>query len=169
MLKFSEPRIIERGLYNVVGAYATFEGNDEGPGWSAADKAFFSRQSEIVNNTDSLVLGFLYRPHKDHPEISAEVRACFIGAEVADLDHVPPGMSVTHFSGGSYVIVDCIGDTMDEAANGVGDAINFLTQWMPEHGYREGDACFSAGDMKAVRPPHVEMVHIKLEPAATAG
>lgn len=164
MLKLSEPRIIERGPYQVVGAYATYEGEDEGPGWSAADKAFFSRQSEIVNNTDSLVLGFLYRPHQDHPEIAEEVRACFIGAEVADLDHVPPGMSVTHFSGGSYVIVDCIGDTMDEAANGVGDAINMLSStWIPQHGYRAGDACFASGDMKAPKPPYMESVYMKIE------
>ncbi len=166
MLKFSEPRIIECGPYQVVGAYAAFEGNDEGPGWQAAERAFFSRQSEIINHTDGVVLGFLYRPHKDHPEVPPAVRACFIGAEVADLQHVPAGMSATRFSGGRYVIVDCIGDTADEAATGVGDAINFLSSsWIPQHGYREGDACFSAGDMKAPRPPHVESVYIKLEPA----
>ena len=34
------------------------------------------------------MLGFLYRPHKDHPEIPESVRACFVGVEVTDLgDH----------------------------------------------------------------------------------
>ncbi len=109
------------------------------------------------------MLGFLYRPHRDHPEVAEDVRACFIGAEVTDFDHVPDGMSTTQFSGGQYVIVDCRGDTQEEAAAGVGEAIGFLSQWMPEHGYAEGDACFSCSDEKAPRPPFVEHVYIKIE------
>ena len=163
MLTFSEPRIIERGPYKVVGAYCTFAGDDEGPGWTGAERVFFSRRHEIRNRTDDLVLGSLYRPHRDHPEVAEDVRACFIGAEVTDFDHVPDGMSTTQFSGGQYVIVDCRGDTQEEAAAGVGEAIGFLSQWMPEHGYAEGDACFACSDEKAPRPPFVEQVYIKIE------
>ena len=61
------------------------------------------------------------------------------------------------------MIVDCRGDTAAEAADGVGEAIGFLSRWMPEHGYAEGDACFVCSDEKAVRPPHVEQVYIKIE------
>ena len=169
MLQFSEPVIIERGAYKVVGAYATYEGDkpeDEGPGWQGAEQGFFSRKDEISNRVDDGVLGFLYRPHKDHPEISPDVRACFIGVEVTDLDHVPAGMSTTQYSGGKYVVVDCIGDTGGEAAQGVGEAIGMLmSKWIPAHGYTEGDACFAFSHEKAQRPPHIEMVYIKLESA----
>jgi hypothetical protein len=166
MLQLGEPRIIERDPYQIVGVYCTYEGEtpeDEGPGWAGADKGFFARKGEITNRTDSNVLGFLYRPHKDHPEIPESVRACFIGVEVSDLDHVPAGMSTTRFSGGQYIVVACRGDTEAEAAGGVGEAIGFLMRWIPEHGYAEGDACFACGDEQAVRPPFVEVVYIKID------
>jgi hypothetical protein len=149
-----------------VGAFCAYEGEDEGPGWAGADRVFWSRRDEISNRADSLVLGFLYRPHTDHPEIPAEARACFVGAEVTTLDRAPAGMASTRFPGGQYVMMDVIGDTADETAQGVGEAIGFLCTWMAEHGYVEGDACFSAGDEKAVRPPHVETVYIHIKPAA---
>ena len=110
------------------------------------------------------MFGFLYRPHKDHPEVSPDVKACFVGAEVTALDHVPAGMVTTHFSGGKYVLVDCIGDTGDEAAEGVGQAIGMLmSEWIHAHGYREGDACFAFSLEHAQRPPHIETVYVKIE------
>jgi hypothetical protein len=72
-------------------------------------------------------------------------------------------MSTTQFSGGQYVIVESRGDTQDEAAAGVGEAIGFLSQWMPEQGYVEGDACFACSNEKAPRPPFMEQVYIKIE------
>ena len=69
MPELSEPKIIERGPYLVVGAYCTFEGEDEGPGWSGASNAFYARREEITNSVGDAVLGFLYWPHKDHPDI----------------------------------------------------------------------------------------------------
>jgi predicted transcriptional regulator YdeE len=162
-LTLSEPVIIERGPYQVVGAYGTYMGDDEGPGWAQAFGELSRRQSEISNRVDDVVLGFLYRPHKDDPTIPAEVKACFVGVEVADLDHVPAGMVVTRFSGGQYVIVDCQGDVQDEATEGVGAAINYLFKWIPEHGYHEGDACLAVSHEKAVRPPFIEQVYIKIE------
>ena len=77
MLKLSKPKIIEREPYLVVGAYCTFEGEDEGPGWSGAAKAFGARREEITNRKGDAVLGFLYRPHQDDPDIPESVRACF--------------------------------------------------------------------------------------------
>ena len=94
MLTLSEPRIIERGPYSVVGAFGIFSGNDEGPGWQAAERSFFACKHEIPNRTDDCVLGFLYRPHMDDPAIPAETRACFVGVEVADFGHVPAGMAI---------------------------------------------------------------------------
>jgi hypothetical protein len=163
MLTLSEPCIIERGPYKVVGAYCTFFGDDERPGWTGAEHGFFPRRHEIHNRTDNLVLGFLYRPHRDHPDVPEDVRACFVGVEVTDLDYVPDGMSTTQFSGGQYVIVECKGDDQNEVAAGVGEAIGFLAQWIPAHSYAMEDACFSCSDEKAVRPPFVEYVHIKIE------
>ena len=93
MLALSEPRIIERGPYLVVGAYCTFEGEDEGPGWSGASKTLGARRGEITNRRDDTVLGFLYRPHRDHPDIPDSVRACFMGVEVSDFDHVPDNLA----------------------------------------------------------------------------
>lgn len=46
---------------------------------------------------------------------------------------------------------------------GVGAAIGFLSQWIPEHDYVEGDACFASSDEKASKPPFVEHVYIKIE------
>jgi predicted transcriptional regulator YdeE len=163
MLELSEPRIIERGPYLVVGAYATYEGDDEGPGWSGASKAFQARRDEITNRVDDAMLGFLYRPHKDNIGIPESVRACFVGVEVADLDRVPEGLSTTRFSGGKYVIVACKGDTEDEAAMGVGEGVGFLENWIAEQGYTEGDACFALSHESAPRPPFIEYVYIKIE------
>jgi hypothetical protein len=163
VLTLSEPRIIERGPYLVVGAYCTFEGDDEGPGWSGASEAFSARRGEITNRRDDTVLGFLYRPHRDHPDIPDSVRACFMGVEVADVDHVPEGLSTTRFSGGKYVIVACQGDTEGEAAMGVGEGVQFLEGWIEEQGYTEGDACFACSHEKAPRPPFIEYVYIKIE------
>ena len=137
MPTLSEPKIIERSPYLVVGAYRAYEGDDEGPGWSGASRAFYERRPEITNRVDDAVLGFLYRPHKDHPDIPESVRACFVGVEVADLDHVPEGFSTTQFSGGKYVIVACKGDTEGEAAMGVGEGVGFLENWIAEQGLDE--------------------------------
>lgn len=163
MVKLSEPKIIEREPYLVVGAYSTYEGDDEGPGWAGASEVFYARRDEITNRKDDAVLGFLYRPHKDHPEISESVRACFVGVEVGDLDHLPEGFSTTQFSGGKYVIVACTGDTEDEAAMGVGEGVSLLENWIAEHGYSEGDACFALSHEDEPRPPYVEYVYLKFE------
>ena len=162
MLTLSEPRIIERGPYRVVGVYCAYAGDDEGPGWTGAETGFFRCRNGLKDRADDFVLGFLYRPHKDHPDVPENVRACFIGVEVSAFDHVPDGMSTTQFSDGQYVIVECRADTQEEVAAGVGEAIGFLMQWIPAHGYVEGDACFSCGDEKAARPPFVEHVYIKI-------
>jgi hypothetical protein len=163
MPKLSEPRIIEREPYQVVGAYCTFEGEDEGPGWSGASRTFYTRRGEIINRVGDTVLGFLYRPHRDDPSILESVRACFVGVEVTDLDHVPEGLSTTRFSGGKYVVVECRGDTQDEAAIGVGEGVAFLKKWILEQGYAEGDACFACSHENAPRPPFIEYVYIKIE------
>ena len=166
-VRFSEPTIITRGPYRVVGAWCAYEGDDEGPGWNGAYAAFSQRRGEIAHVVGALVLGFLYRPHNDDPAVSDDVRAAFVGVEVAALPdgRLPVGLASTHFSGGQYVLVDCSGDTPGEAAEGVGQAIADLTAWMPTHGYREGDACFAASHEGAPTPPWVETVYIKLEPA----
>lgn len=164
MPRLSEPRIVERGPCLVAGAYATFEGDDEGPGWAAADAAFRSRADEITDRVDGSVLGFLYRPHVDHSEVPPDVRACFVGVEVADAAGVPQGLALTRFSGGSYAVVDAVGDDPGEAAEGVGLAIADLAErWVPAHGFVEGDACFAAGDPAAPAPPFVETVWMKVE------
>ncbi|MFN2129960.1 MAG: GyrI-like domain-containing protein [Anaerolineae bacterium] len=162
-LRLGEPKIIERGPYLVVGAYATFEGDDEGPGWSGASEAFYPRRGEVPNRVGDAVLGFLYRPHKDHPDVPESVRACFVGVEATDLDHVPEGLSTTRFSGGKYAILSCTGDTEDEAAMGVGEGVSFLETWAAEQGYREGDACFALSHEDAPRPPYIECVYMKIE------
>ena len=143
MLTLSEPRVIERGPYKVVGVYCAYAGDDEGPGWSGAETEFFRRRDEVRNRKDDLVLGFLYQPHKDRPDAPESVMACFVGVEVPDFDHVPDGMSTTQFSGGQYVIVECRGDGQEEVAAGVGEAVGFPAKWIPAHGYVIGDACFS--------------------------
>jgi predicted transcriptional regulator YdeE len=156
MPTLSEPRIIEREPYLVVGAYCTFEGEDEGPGWSGASKAFSARREEISSRKGDTVLGFLYRPHKDDPDIPESVRACFVGVEVANYDHVPEGLSTTRFSGGKYVIVECRGDTESEG-------VQFLERWIKEHAYTEGDACFACSHENVPTPPFIEYVYIKIE------
>ncbi len=167
MLTLSEPRVIEREPYNVVGSYCTYEGENEGPGWEGADREFNRRRGEVTNTNGDLTLGFMYRPHWDHPDVPEDVRACFVGVEVADLEHVPEGLSTTRFSGGLYAVVACQGDTAAESAQGVGDAIHFLqAEWLPQHGYTPGDACFAAAETHAQRPPHVEYVYMKLEKGA---
>jgi predicted transcriptional regulator YdeE len=162
-ITLSEPRVIERGPYLVVGAYCTFEGEDEGPGWSGASEEFYGRREEITNRVDDAVLGFLYRPYRDHPDIPEGVRACFVGVEVADVDHVPEGLSTTRFSGGKYAIVACRGDTESEAAMGVGEGVQFLERWVEEQGCVEGDACFACSHENEPRPPFIEYVYIKME------
>jgi hypothetical protein len=163
MLTLGKPRVIERGPYKVVGVYRTYVGDDEGPGWSGAETEFFRRRYEFQNRKDDLVLGFLYRPHRDHPDAPESVKACFVGVEVTDFDHVPHGMSTTQFSGGQYVIAECRGDSQEEVAAGVGEAIGFLEKWLPAQGYIEGDACFACSDEKALKPPFIEYVNIKIE------
>jgi predicted transcriptional regulator YdeE len=86
-----------------------------------------------------------------------------MGVEVSDDAHVPEGMTLTRFSGGKYVTVECRGDTENEAAMAVGPAINQLEKWIPENGYREGDACFCFSREEADVPPFVQHVYIKLE------
>jgi len=166
MLTFSEPKIITCGPYNVVGCYGVYAGDDDEPGWAGADAAFNSRRHEVTNPAGDLTLGFMYRPHQDDFAIPLEIKACFVGIEVADLDHFPDGMVVTHFSGGEYVIIESRGDTAGEAAEGVEEAIGFLSsRWMPEHGYTAGDACFAAGTpgVTTVKPPYIEYVYFKIE------
>jgi len=158
VLELSEPKVIERGPYLVVGAYATFEGEDEGPGWNGAAKAFYERRGEIANAIGDGVLGFLYRPHRDHPEIPDSVRACFVGVEVSDLEAVPEGLSTTTFSGGRFVIVACKGQTEGEAAMGVGEGVGLLEKWVTDHGYSEGDACFAFSREYESKPPYIEYV-----------
>jgi hypothetical protein len=172
-LRFREPRIITRGAYTVVGAWHPYEGDDEGPGWAGADAAFGSLSDWVSHRADDLMLGFLYRPHRDDPAIAEEVHACFVGVEVTSLEgqpdrlaNQPDRLAVTRFSGGDYVLVDCIGDTPAEAAEGVGQAIGMLMDWLPAHGYVEGDACFAAGRAGAPTPPWVETVYIKAEKAS---
>jgi predicted transcriptional regulator YdeE len=92
------------------------------------------------------------------------VKACFIGVEVSDIESIPGGLSATHFSGGPYVVIECRGDTQDEASEGVGEAIGYLmSDWIPKHGYREGDACFACSHEHAVKPPYIESVYIRIE------
>ena len=163
MMILSEPKIIEREPYLVVGAYCTYEGDDEGPGWAGASETFFARKEAINNRKDDAVLGFLYHPHKDHPDVPESVQACFVGVDVTDFDHIPEGLTTTQFSGGKYAIVASQGDTEAEAAMGVGDAVQFLETWTVENGYAEGDACFSCSYENTPKPPFIEYVYMKIE------
>lgn len=164
MLQLSEPTIIERGPYLVAGAYCVYEGDNEEPGWTGAYRYFTARRGEISNQVGDLTLGFLYRPYKDYPDLPEDAKACFVGVEVRDLAHVPAGMAVTRFSGGKYVVMACQGDTSEEAAIGVGEAIEFLVgQWIPQNGYVEGDACFAGSPEAEVKPLFIEYVYIKIE------
>ena len=160
MFTLSEIETFQRGPYLVVGCFATYEGDNEGPGWSGASQAFMPRIGEITNRTDDTVLGFLYRPGRDHPEIGDDVRAAFVGVEVTDLDQVPEGMSTTRFSGGKYARLACRGDTEGEAAMAVGPGVGKLMSWAKENGYDEGDACFALSRPSEPKPPYVEWVYM---------
>ncbi len=116
-----EPTIIEREPVHLVGVYCTYEGGNEEAGWRAAEKAFFERYKEIQNRRDSLIFGLMYRPNKDHPEISEDVQAVFLGVDVSDFEHIPDGMSVTHYSGGKYALVPC-----RDGEIGLGEAIQYM-------------------------------------------
>lgn len=170
MARLSEPRLIERSPSTVVGAYGIFEGPDEGPAWSAAEAGFWPRIGDIGGRLDGDVLGFLYRPHVDHPEIPEDARACFVGVAVGEPAEVPDGLVVTHLEGGRFVVVDCEGDDPEEAAEGIGEAIGYLSDtWLPENGYVEGDACFAAGTEAGRGAPYVETVWMKVEAVAGTG
>jgi len=138
-MTLSKPHVVKQGLRNIVGSYCVFEGENEGAGWSGSTAAFDKRKQEIRNRKGDTLWGFLYRPHRDHPEISANVMACFMGVEVVDFDGVPVGLSTTRFAEGDYVIVECKGDTSNEVDMGIGPAVGLLEKWIKEHGYREGD------------------------------
>jgi hypothetical protein len=159
----TDPKVIERGPYLVVGAYATYEGEDEGPAWGAASGEFFRRKDEVPNRIGDAILGFLYRPHRDDPTIGEDVRAVFMGVEVSSLADLPAGLSVTRFSGGRFVTVESRAQTEGDAGMGVGDAVHTLERWVKEHGYREGDSCFCFSYESAPRPPYVEHVYMKFE------
>jgi hypothetical protein len=162
----SEPKIIERGPYSVVGVYASYEGDEKGPAWGEASAELERRKGEVGNREGDSLLAFLYRPHKDDPSIAEEVRACFMGLEVTDLTQVPDGMTATRFSGGKYVTVECKANTENDAAVAVGEAIERLEAWISEHGYREGDACFCFSHEGADTPPFIQHVYVKLEELA---
>ncbi len=162
--QITEPKIIERGPYHVVGAYAICKGDDEP--WGEASQELGRRKAEVLNRESDTLLAFLYRPHRDDPSIPEKVRSCFMGVEVTDLDHVPEGMAATRFTGGRYVTVECKGDTENEAAMGVGDAIQKLEKWIETNGYREGDACFCFSHENTDAPPFVQHVYVKLEQTA---
>jgi hypothetical protein len=161
VLRLSEPEVIEHDPYNVVGAYAIRQGEEEP--WGEASNAFDRRRHEIRNRKGDALLAFLYRPHRDDPSVPEGVRSCFMGVEVTDLTQVPQGMAATRFSGGKYVTIECTGDTENEAAVGVGQAVRRIEEWIPQNGYREGDACFCWSHEKAGRPPFVQYVYVKLE------
>ena len=46
MATLSEPKGIEHEPLLIVGAYASHEGEDEGPGWSGAAEAFHAHCNE---------------------------------------------------------------------------------------------------------------------------
>lgn len=164
-MRLSEPTVVHAGPYHVAGCYATFEGDDEGPAWSAAYTGFLRCRDTITNRVGDTILGFLYRPRRDHPDAGADVRACFVGVEVSDIAAVPADVATTRFSEGQYVTVTSTGDTEEEAAMGVGDAVTMLERWASEHGYVEGDACFAMSYENEPKPPFVEHVWMKIEPA----
>ena len=161
----TDPKIIEHDPYTVVGVYATFEGENEGPAWGQASQELERRKLEIQNRRGDTLLGFLYRPYRDDPAVDEKVRACFMGVEVTDCSQLPDGMTATRFSGGKYVTVECRGATEHEAAMLVGEAIQGLEQWIRENGYREGDACFCFSHEDAATPPFIQHVHVKIEDA----
>lgn len=166
--RVTEPEVVERGPYNIVGVYATYEGDNEDPAWGEASQGYFSRAGEVRNRVGDTVLGFLYRPHRDDPSVAEDVRACFVGVEVADFSHVPDGMATTRFSGGRFAAVQSIGDTETDAAMGVGEAVDTLERWAREHGFVEGDSCFCFSHETQPKPPYTEYVHMKIEARSLA-
>ncbi len=163
-MTFGQPQIVEREPYLVVGCYATYQGDDEGPGWAGAEERFHRLRGMIRNRKGDWMLGFLYRPSRDDSTVPADVRACFVGVEVMDEGQAPPGLTLTRFPGGTYATVECRGDRPEEAAQGVGEAIAFLDGWLARNGHREGDACFACSHEAAPRPPYIEYVYMKVEP-----
>ena len=101
--EITEPQIIERGPYLIVGAFADSKDGDEP--WGEASEELDRRKGEIQGRVSDELIGFLYRPHRDNPAVPENVRGCFMGVEVKDLDHVPEGMYTTRFSGGRTAIV----------------------------------------------------------------
>jgi hypothetical protein len=89
--EITEPKIIERGPYSVVGVYATYEGDAEGPAWEKASAELERRKGQVRHRVGDTLLAFLYRPHKDDPSVAEEVQACLVGLEVADLTEVSDG------------------------------------------------------------------------------
>jgi len=162
--EISEPRVMECGAHHVVGTYAVFAGDDEGPAWAAAFNELERRKHEITNRVGDTIIAFLYRPHRDDPSVAPSVRSCFIGVEAADFEHVPAGMTGTHFAAGRYVAVTCQSPTQDETSAAIGEAVEMLEQWIRDNGYRESDACLCIGHEQAAGPPFVEEVHIRFEP-----
>jgi hypothetical protein len=161
-METGEPRVFERGPYQVVRVYACCRGDEEP--WGEASEGLARRTGEIRDRVGDTLLGFLYRPHRDDPGVPEDVRACFMGVEVSNLEHVPEGMSATHFPGGEYVVVECRGDTENEAAMAVGPAIGQLgSVWLRENGCVMGDACFTCSHEHEPKPPFVEYVHMKIE------
>ncbi len=161
--RLTEPEVIERGPYCVVGVYATIEGDNEDPAWGAASTGYYSRAGEVRNRIGDAVLGFLYRPHRDDLSIPEATRACFVGVEVADFSQAPEGMATTRFSGGKFVTVQSSGDTEMDAAMGVGEAVATLEAWAKQHGFDEGDSCFCFSHEGRPKPPYVEHVQMKIE------
>lgn len=67
----SEPRLITRGPYLVVGAWRAYQGDDEGPGWAGAQAAFDALAPRIVHRADGLTLGFIARTRMIPPSTLA--------------------------------------------------------------------------------------------------
>ena len=131
------PYIVKQGARTIVGCYSVYEGENED--WAGAAAAFNQRKHEIKNRKGNAVWWFLYKPHRDHPEVAASVKACFQGVEVADPSEVPAGMSATRFAAGDYVTIECQGATEAEAAGGVVPAIGVLDKWFKENGHERGE------------------------------
>ncbi|MCW5942379.1 MAG: GyrI-like domain-containing protein [Fimbriimonadaceae bacterium] len=158
----TQPRLEQTGPFRVVGCWCAFDGEDEGPGWTGAHGAFFPRIGEVADREGDLVFGFLYRPHKDHPEVAPSVRACFVGVGVRPEARVPPGMCESAFPEGTYVAVESVADDMGEAAEGVGEAVAACNGYAEANGWREGDACFAVAHGDEPKPPYREIVMMHL-------
>ncbi len=149
------PQVAKQEPRCIVGCYCTFEGDDEGPGWSGAHAGLMGRIHEIPNRIGDARWWFLYRPHKDHPEISPDVRSAFGGVEVPDFTMVADGLSTTRFAGGDYIFVEIIGDSENEAGEGVGPAVQAVEDWLRAHEFGEGDEGALVCEHESVStPPH---------------